>query len=67
MSNCFPACRVSPLAGLFARGALVGVAALLLALGPQDLSFRDMAQIMSEVLGKPVRYRQIPAQASKTG
>ena len=32
-------------------------------LGPEDLSFNDMAQIMSEVLGKPVRYQQIPAQA----
>jgi uncharacterized protein YbjT (DUF2867 family) len=35
-------------------------------LGPADLSFNDMAQIMSEVLGKPVRYQQIPAQALKT-
>ena len=34
-------------------------------LGPEDLSFNDMAQIMSEVLGKPVRYQQIPAQALK--
>jgi uncharacterized protein YbjT (DUF2867 family) len=34
-------------------------------LGPEDLSFTDMAQIMSEVLGKPVRYQQIPAQALK--
>jgi len=34
-------------------------------LGPQDLSFNDMAQIMSEVLGKPVRYQQIPARALK--
>ena len=32
-------------------------------LGPEDLSFNDMAQIMSEVLGKPVRYQQVPAQA----
>ena len=28
-------------------------------LGPEDLSFIDMAQIMSEVLGKPVRFQQI--------
>ena len=28
-------------------------------LGPEDLSFNDMAQIMSEVLGKPVRFQQI--------
>ena len=34
-------------------------------LGPEDLSFNDMAQIMSEVLGQPVRYQQIPAQALK--
>ncbi len=34
-------------------------------LGPEDLSFNDMAQIMSEVLGTPVRYQQIPAQALK--
>jgi uncharacterized protein YbjT (DUF2867 family) len=34
-------------------------------LGPEDLSFNDMAQIMSEVLGKPVHYQQIPAQALK--
>src|SRR6266566_1475492 len=34
-------------------------------LGPEDLSFHDMAQIMSGVLGKPVRYQQIPAQALK--
>ena len=34
-------------------------------LGPEDLSFNDMAQIMSEVLGKPVRYQQISAEALK--
>jgi uncharacterized protein YbjT (DUF2867 family) len=34
-------------------------------LGPEDLSFDDMAQIMSEVLGKAVRYQEIPAQALK--
>jgi len=34
-------------------------------LGPQDLSFNDMAQIMSEVLSQPVRYQQIPGQALK--
>ena len=28
-------------------------------LGPEDLSYNDMAQIMSEVLGKPVRFQQI--------
>jgi uncharacterized protein YbjT (DUF2867 family) len=34
-------------------------------LGPEDLSFNDMAQIMSEVLGKPVRFQQIPGEAYK--
>lgn len=34
-------------------------------LGPEDLSFNEMAQIMSEVLGKPVRYQQIPFEAYK--
>jgi uncharacterized protein YbjT (DUF2867 family) len=34
-------------------------------LGPEDLSFDDMAQIMSEVLGQPVRYQRIPAEALK--
>jgi uncharacterized protein YbjT (DUF2867 family) len=34
-------------------------------LGPEDLSHNDMAQIMSEVLGTPVRFEQIPGQAFK--
>ena len=34
-------------------------------LGPEDLSFNDMAQIMSEVLGKPVRWQQISFEACK--
>jgi uncharacterized protein YbjT (DUF2867 family) len=34
-------------------------------LGPEDLSFNDMAQIMSEVLGKPVRFQQISFEAFK--
>ena len=34
-------------------------------LGPEDLSFDESAEIMSEVLGKPVTYRQIPAEAFK--
>jgi uncharacterized protein YbjT (DUF2867 family) len=36
-------------------------------LGPQDLSFSDMAQIMSEVLGKPISYQRIPFEAYKSG
>ncbi|RYG68680.1 NmrA family transcriptional regulator [bacterium] len=34
-------------------------------LGPEDLSFNEMAQIISEVLGKPVRCQYVPAEASK--
>jgi uncharacterized protein YbjT (DUF2867 family) len=34
-------------------------------LGPGDLSFNDMAGIMSEVLGKDVRFRQITFEAYK--
>jgi len=34
-------------------------------LGPEDLSYNDMATIMSEVLGKPVRFQQIPGEAFK--
>lgn len=34
-------------------------------LGPEDLSFDDMAHIMSEVLGTPVRFQQIPGEAFK--
>ena len=34
-------------------------------LGPEDLSFNDMARIMSDVLGKPIRYQQIPFDAYK--
>ncbi|WP_433203356.1 NAD(P)H-binding protein [Nocardia sp. CA-107356] len=32
-------------------------------LGPEDLSANDMAQIMSEVLGRPIRFQQIPNTA----
>jgi len=34
-------------------------------LGPEDLSCNDMAQIISEVLERPVRYEQIPFEAFK--
>jgi uncharacterized protein YbjT (DUF2867 family) len=34
-------------------------------LGPEDLSYNDMAQIMSEVLGTPVRFQQLPGEAFK--
>jgi uncharacterized protein YbjT (DUF2867 family) len=35
-------------------------------LGPEDLSFNDMAAIMSDVLGKPVRFQQIPDEALRS-
>jgi len=36
-------------------------------LGPEDLSFNDMAAIMSDVLGKPIRYQQISFETYKAG
>lgn len=36
-------------------------------LGPNDLSHDDMAQIMSEVLERPVRFQQITREAYKAG
>ena len=35
-------------------------------LGPENISFNDMAVIMSDVLGKPVRFQQIPFEAYKS-
>ncbi len=35
-------------------------------LGPEDLSFNDMARIMSEVLGKPVRFQETPVEALRS-
>ena len=37
------------------------------ALGPEDLSFNDMAAIMSDVLGKPIRYQQVSFERYKAG
>jgi uncharacterized protein YbjT (DUF2867 family) len=34
-------------------------------LGPEDLSHDDMAQIMSEVVQRPIRYQQVDGQALK--
>lgn len=36
-------------------------------LGPEDLSFNDMARIMSEVLDRPIRYQQVSFEAYRTG
>jgi uncharacterized protein YbjT (DUF2867 family) len=34
-------------------------------LGPEDLSYNDMATIMSEVLDRPVRFQEIPGEVFK--
>jgi uncharacterized protein YbjT (DUF2867 family) len=34
-------------------------------LGPEDLSFNEMARIMSDVLGKTIGFKQIPMEAFK--
>ncbi|MDR9805560.1 NmrA family NAD(P)-binding protein [Rhizobium hidalgonense] len=34
-------------------------------LGPENISFNDMAEIMSDVLGSPVQFKQIPFEAYK--
>ncbi|OXM67090.1 MULTISPECIES: NAD(P)H-binding protein [Amycolatopsis] len=36
-------------------------------LGPEDLSHLEMAGIMSDVLGRPVRFEQVTAEALKAG
>jgi uncharacterized protein YbjT (DUF2867 family) len=65
-----PACATRDIAAVAARLLLdpswsgVGHAAVL---GPEDLSFNDMAEFMSEVLGKPVRFQQISFEAFKAG
>jgi uncharacterized protein YbjT (DUF2867 family) len=36
-------------------------------LGPEDLSFNDMATILSEVLGTPIRFQQVPRESYRSG
>jgi uncharacterized protein YbjT (DUF2867 family) len=61
-----PTCAIRDIATAGARLLLddtwsgVGSVAVL---GPEDLSFNDMAQIMSEVLQRPIRFQQIPVEA----
>ena len=63
-----PACATRDIAAVAARLLLdsswsgQGHVAVL---GPEDLSFNDMAEIMSEVLGKRVRFQQIPFEVYK--
>jgi uncharacterized protein YbjT (DUF2867 family) len=63
-----PACATRDIAATAARLILdrswQGQAHLAV-LGPEDLSLNDMAQIMSEVLGKSVRFQQISFEAYK--
>jgi len=35
--------------------------------GPEDLSYDDMTRVLSEVLGRPVRYRRITPEAFRDG
>ena len=66
----FPTCATRDIAAVAASLLLdhtwsgPGGAAVL---GPEDLSFNDMALVMSEVLGKPVRFQQIPIEAFRAG
>ena len=63
-----PSCATRDIAAAAARLLLddswggVGHVAVL---GPEDISYNDMAGTISEVLGKPVQFRQIPGQALK--
>jgi uncharacterized protein YbjT (DUF2867 family) len=36
-------------------------------LGPEELSFNDMAAIMADVLGKPIRYQRVSFETYKAG
>ena len=36
-------------------------------LGPENLSPNDMAKIMTDVLGRPIRFQQVPASGYKEG
>jgi uncharacterized protein YbjT (DUF2867 family) len=61
-----PTCAIRDIAAAAARLLLdeswSGVGSVPV-LGPEDLSLDEMARIMSEALGKPVRYQQIPPDA----
>ena len=63
-----PSCATRDIASIAARLLLdhswSGVSGVPV-LGPEDLSYNDMARIMSEVLGKPVRFQQITGEAFK--
>ena len=64
-----PACATRDIAAVAARLLLdrswngQGSVAVL---GPEDLSYNDMAGIMSEALGRPVRFQQVPAESLRS-
>ena len=63
-----PACATRDIAAVAAKLLLDhswGGQGHVAVLGPEDLSFNDMARIMSEVLGQPVVFQQIPGEAYK--
>jgi uncharacterized protein YbjT (DUF2867 family) len=68
-SRKLPACTTSDIAATAAKLLLDpswSGQGHLAVLGPEDLSFNDMARIMSDVLGKPVRFQQISFEAYKS-
>jgi uncharacterized protein YbjT (DUF2867 family) len=63
-----PTCATRDIAAVAARLLLDGTWAGqqdVPVLGPEDLSPNDQAVIMSEVLGRPIRYQQVPAGGFK--
>jgi uncharacterized protein YbjT (DUF2867 family) len=67
-SRAMPACAIGDIAAVAADllldDAWSGVEEVPV-LGPEDLSFDDMARIMSGVLGRPVRFQQVPGEDFK--
>jgi uncharacterized protein YbjT (DUF2867 family) len=64
-----PACATRDIAAVAARLLLDSSwsgQADVAVLGPEDLSFNDMAKIMSDVLGKSIRFQQISFEAYKS-
>jgi uncharacterized protein YbjT (DUF2867 family) len=63
-----PTCSTGDIAAVAARlltdGSWSGQASVPV-LGPEDLSFDEMAAIMSEVLGRPIRFQQVSDEAYK--
>lgn len=63
-----PACAsrdIAAVASTLLLDASWGGQAHLAVLGPEDLSYNDMARIMSDVLGKPVRHQQVSYEDHK--